>query len=147
MKTKSRASLLVNKSIADLIGSKTNDHICLGRYQAQMLRSLKEVGSVDSIVGFYQATRLGAFLKQPLVEAQAIHQEKLRHGGIVIIHGKFAALGPDLVLNFRSRHFENSPRECVFQGIPLDQSIRRCIQEKQLQHSEVRASRSLGKHV
>jgi hypothetical protein len=59
-----------------------------GRYQGQMLRSLKEVGSGDSVIGFYQATRLGAFLKQPLVEAQAVHQEKLRHGGIVIIHGK-----------------------------------------------------------
>jgi len=58
----------------------------VGRYQGQMLRSLKEVGSVDSVVGFYQATRLGAFLKQPLVEAQAVHQEKLRHGGIVVIH-------------------------------------------------------------
>lgn len=52
-----------------------------------MLRSLSEVGSVDSVVGFYQSARLGAFFKQSLVEAQAIHQEKLRHGGIVIVHG------------------------------------------------------------
>lgn len=57
------------------------------RYQSQMLRSLSEVGSVDSVVGFYQSAKLGAFFKQSLVEAQAIHQEKLRHGGIVIVHG------------------------------------------------------------
>jgi len=56
------------------------------RYQSQMLRSLNEVGSVDGVVGFYQSIKLGAFFKQSLVEAQAIHQEKLRHGGIVIVH-------------------------------------------------------------
>jgi len=56
------------------------------RYQSQMLRSLNEVGSVDSVVGFYQSAKLGAFFKQSLVEAQAIHQEKLRHGGVVIVH-------------------------------------------------------------
>ncbi len=53
-----------------------------------MLRSLKEVQSDDSVVGFYQATTLGAFFNQSLVETQAIHQEKLRHGGVVVIHGK-----------------------------------------------------------
>ncbi|KAG5342395.1 hypothetical protein C0989_002230 [Termitomyces sp. Mn162] len=52
-----------------------------------MLRSLKEVQSDDGVVGFYQATTLGAFFNQTLVDTQAIHQEKLRHGGIVIVHG------------------------------------------------------------
>ncbi|KAG6819449.1 hypothetical protein H0H93_011798 [Arthromyces matolae] len=56
------------------------------RYQASMLRSLKEVQSDDSVVGFYQATTLGAFFNQTLVDTQAIHQDKLRHGGIVIVH-------------------------------------------------------------
>lgn len=42
---------------------------------------------MDSVVGFYQSVKLDAFFKQSLVEAQAIHQEKLRHGGIVIVHG------------------------------------------------------------
>ncbi|KAF8922469.1 translation initiation factor 3 subunit 3 [Mucidula mucida] len=56
------------------------------RYQTSMLRSLKEVQSDDSVVGFYQATTLGAFFNQSLVETQAIHQEKLRHGGVVVIH-------------------------------------------------------------
>ncbi|KAJ7597115.1 translation initiation factor 3 subunit 3 [Mycena floridula] len=56
------------------------------RYQAAMLRSLKEVQSDDTVVGFYQATPLGAFFNQTLVDTQAIHQEKLRHGGIVLVH-------------------------------------------------------------
>ena len=57
------------------------------RYQASMLRSLKEVRSDDSVVGFYQATTSGAFFQQSIVDAQAIHQEKLRQGGVVIVHG------------------------------------------------------------
>ena len=52
-----------------------------------MLRSLKEVHADDSVIGFYQVTSLGAFFNQSLVDTQAIHQEKLRHGGIVIVHG------------------------------------------------------------
>lgn len=52
-----------------------------------MLRSLKEVQADDSVIGFYQVTTQGAFFNQTLVETQAIHQEKLRHGGIVIVHG------------------------------------------------------------
>lgn len=54
-----------------------------------MLRSLKEVQSDDSVVGFYQATSLGSFFNQSLVETQAIHQNKLRHGGIVVVHGRW----------------------------------------------------------
>lgn len=57
------------------------------RYQASMLRSLKEVQVDDSVVGFYQAMSLGSFYSQSLVETQAIHQDKLRHGGVVIVHG------------------------------------------------------------
>jgi len=51
-----------------------------------MLRSLKEVQADDSVVGFYQATSLGAFFNQTLLDTQAIHQDKLRHGGIVVVH-------------------------------------------------------------
>ena len=54
-----------------------------------MLRSLKEVQADDSVVGFYQATTLGAFFHQTLVDAQAVHQDKLRHGGVVVVHGKY----------------------------------------------------------
>ncbi|KIJ21678.1 hypothetical protein PAXINDRAFT_165103 [Paxillus involutus ATCC 200175] len=58
----------------------------IGRYQASMLRSLKEVQGDDNVVGFYQVTTLGAFYNQTLVDTQAIHQERLRHGGVVIVH-------------------------------------------------------------
>ena len=57
------------------------------RYQASMLRSLKEVQADDNVVGFYQAMSLGSFYNQNLVDTQAIQQERLRHGGIVIVHG------------------------------------------------------------
>jgi translation initiation factor 3 subunit H len=52
-----------------------------------MLRALKEVRADDSAVGFYQSTTMGAFFSQTLVDTQAIHQEKIRHGGVVIVHG------------------------------------------------------------
>lgn len=58
----------------------------VARHQAAMLRSLKEVQADDNVVGFYQATLLGAFFTQSLVETQAVHQRVLRHGGVVIVH-------------------------------------------------------------
>jgi len=58
----------------------------VARFQAAMLRSLKEVQADDSVVGFYQAMTLGSFFNQALVDTQAIHQERLRHGGVVIVH-------------------------------------------------------------
>lgn len=71
---------------------KDSELVLEARYQASMLRSLKEVQADDSVVGFYQATTLGAFLNQTLVDTQAIHQDKLRHGGVVIVHGKVEGL-------------------------------------------------------
>jgi translation initiation factor 3 subunit H len=59
----------------------------LARYQASMLRSLKEVQADDAVVGFYQSNTLGAFYKQSFVDLQATHQERLRHGGVVVVHG------------------------------------------------------------
>ncbi|KAL4064903.1 hypothetical protein V8B97DRAFT_1985372 [Scleroderma yunnanense] len=56
------------------------------RYQTSMLRSLREVQGDDNVVGFYQATSLGAFYSQTMIDTQAIHQERLRHGGVVIVH-------------------------------------------------------------
>ena len=54
-----------------------------------MLRALKEVQGDDSVVGFYQAIPLGSFYNQTLVETQAVQQEKLRHGGVVVVHGMY----------------------------------------------------------
>jgi hypothetical protein len=53
-----------------------------------MLRSLKEVQGDDGIVGFYVATPFSAFFTQNLLEMQSVHQERLRQGGIVVVHGQ-----------------------------------------------------------
>ncbi|KAJ8084091.1 hypothetical protein AAF712_000969 [Marasmius tenuissimus] len=58
----------------------------VARYQTSMLRSLKEVQADDGVVGFYQTSSLGAFFSQNLVDTQALHQDKLRHGGVVVVH-------------------------------------------------------------
>lgn len=60
-----------------------------------MLRSLREVQVDDSVVGFYQAMPLGSFYSQTLVETQAVHQDKLRHGGVVVVHGKYRPVWQD----------------------------------------------------
>ena len=74
--------------MSPLVAIKRFTHLFLaGRYQTAMLRALKEVRADDSVVGFYQSTTMGAFFSQTLVDTQAIHQEKLRHGGIVVVHG------------------------------------------------------------
>lgn len=54
-----------------------------------MVRSLAEVQGDDSVVGFYQSTTLGAFFNQTLVELQVLHQEKLRRGGLAVVHGEY----------------------------------------------------------
>lgn len=55
------------------------------KYQRSMIHALKEVQGDENIVGFYQTTSVP--LRQSLVETQATDYEKLRHGGIVIVHG------------------------------------------------------------
>lgn len=81
-----RPSLLVGPCRRGSMDGGTN--VCTSaRYQGSMLRSLKEVQGDDNVVGFYQATTLGAFFNQTLVDTQAIHQERLRHGGVVVVHG------------------------------------------------------------
>ena len=71
-------------------------NLLLARYQGAMLRSLKEVQADDSVIGFYQGMTLGSFFNQTLVDTQAIHQEKLRHGGIVIVHGALHSGPPNV---------------------------------------------------
>jgi hypothetical protein len=61
--------------------------VSAARYQGSMLRSLKEVQGDDGVVGFYIATSTGTFLSSSLVDMQALHQERLRQGGIIIVHG------------------------------------------------------------
>lgn len=92
-----------------------------------MLRSLREVQADDSVVGFYQATTLGAFFNQSLVETQAIHQDKLRHGGVVVIHGQTEPLCIGEMDSPCSRHYKYGARECVFPRLPLDVGVYGCV--------------------
>jgi translation initiation factor 3 subunit H len=68
-----------------------------------MLRSLKEVRADDSVVGFYQSTTMGAFYSQTIIDTQAIHQEKLRQGGVVVLHGIFFLVYKDVRFDNHSR--------------------------------------------
>jgi translation initiation factor 3 subunit H len=52
-----------------------------------MLRQLKEVHADDNVVGFYQSSSMDAFFTKSLVATQASDQDKLRHGGVVLVHG------------------------------------------------------------
>ena len=60
------------------------------KYQATMLRSLRDIQGDDGVVGFYQSAPLGAFFRQSLIEMQAANQTRMRHGGIVLVHGKLS---------------------------------------------------------
>jgi len=87
------------------------------RYQSQMLRSLNEVGSVDGVVGFYQSAKLGAFFKQSLVEAQAVHQEK----------------NSPWRRRDRPRYDGNIPRKRILPCIPFNKTVPRGSPQTQLQ--------------
>ena len=66
-----------------------NVKICIiEKYQRSMIHALKEVQGDENIVGFYQTTSVP--LRQSLVETQATDHERLRHGGIVVVHGMLA---------------------------------------------------------
>jgi hypothetical protein len=66
----------------------TNVGICVvEKYQRNMIHALKEVQGDENIVGFYQTTSVP--LRQSLVETQATDYGRLRHGGIVIVHGAY----------------------------------------------------------
>ncbi|KAG8903847.1 hypothetical protein FRB99_002662 [Tulasnella sp. 403] len=56
------------------------------RYQAQMLRQLAFVSGDTTIVGAYHTVTMGQFYKQTVVDSLVGQLEKIRHGGIVVIH-------------------------------------------------------------
>jgi len=59
------------------------------KYQRSMIHMLKEVQGDENIVGFYQTTSVP--LRQSLVDTQATDYDRLRHGGIVIVHDPLQA--------------------------------------------------------
>lgn len=98
-----------------------------------MLRSLKEVQGDDNVVGFYQATALGAFFNQTLIDTQAIHQERLRHGGVVIVHGDLISrAGQVAEIDVVDRCFANSTGECVVPGVQTDSFVYGRVQAGEL---------------
>jgi translation initiation factor 3 subunit H len=62
-----------------------------------MIHALKEVQGDENIVGFYQTTSVP--LRQSFVDTQATDYQKLRHGGIVIVHGAFRSFVPTFRLS------------------------------------------------
>lgn len=52
-----------------------------------MLRVLKEANYDDNVVGFYQSTTLGTFMRQSWINTQIARHETLRQGGIALVHG------------------------------------------------------------
>ena len=107
-----------------------------------MLRSLKEVQSDDSIVGFYQSTTLGAFFSQSLVETLATQREKLRRGGVVIVHGKYNVFSFHLIrraawLTRQDRYISDSTGECSISGLSFDVNFSGSPQGRKVQYTEV----------
>ena len=100
-----------------------------------MLRSLKEVQADDSVIGFYQGMTLGSFFNQTLVDTQAIHQDRLRHGGVVIVHGAYNSVPRTCLCMFQraschNRHLADRTRERVFPGVPAHEGVPRRLQEE-----------------
>ncbi|KAJ2556859.1 hypothetical protein EV175_001723 [Coemansia sp. RSA 1933] len=55
-------------------------------YQIEMIQSLREVNVDSSSVGWYQSTRLGDFMQQPLLDVQASYQASPSNPSVVLIH-------------------------------------------------------------
>ncbi|KAI8319048.1 hypothetical protein GQ54DRAFT_293453 [Martensiomyces pterosporus] len=55
-------------------------------YQIEMIQCLREVNVDSSSVGWYQSTRLGDFMQQPLLDVQASYQASPNNSSVVLIH-------------------------------------------------------------
>lgn len=99
---------------------------------------------MDSVVGFYQSVKLDAFFKQSLVEAQAVHQEKIRHGGIVIVHGMKQRRFPPQATNSVPRYNDHISGKRIFPCFPSNETFRRGVSKTQLQLCKVTSRRSRG---
>ncbi|KAJ2859801.1 hypothetical protein GGH94_005903 [Coemansia aciculifera] len=55
-------------------------------YQIEMIQCLREVNVDSSSVGWYQSTRLGDFMQQPLLDVQASYQASPSTSSVVLIH-------------------------------------------------------------
>lgn len=55
-------------------------------YQTEMIQCLREVNVDSSSVGWYQSTRLGDFMQQPLLDVQASYQASPTNSTVVLVH-------------------------------------------------------------
>ncbi len=60
----------------------------------QMLRQLSFVSGDTSVVGSYHTVSLGQFYKQSVVESLVNQMERVRHGGVALVHGQFCFSWP-----------------------------------------------------
>lgn len=88
-----------------------------------MLRSLKEVNNEDSVIGFYQATSMGSFYTHGLIDTQTLYQEKLRNGGIVIVHGSPLIYELDRSLMFFPDITQSSKGNASFRAFRLSKAF------------------------
>jgi len=89
-----------------------------GRYQAAMLRALKDIQRDDQPVGFYQTCRFGAFLSGGFIELATRHGQ-LRHGGIAVIHGE-RQIERLIGAEFRSRCDTECAGACEFESVQIE---------------------------
>ena len=135
-----------------LLQINANMNLCVvEKYQRSMIHALKEVQGDENIVGFYQTTSVP--LRQSLVETQATDYGKLRHGGIVIVHGASGflvhAYNPIIIrvavmrrytimiLTMLFRPFASQPWYRVLPRLPTDTKFPSCAQTKKVYDAEV----------
>jgi translation initiation factor 3 subunit H len=63
------------------------------KYQADMLRSLREVNVDCNIVGWYQSTYMGSFLNETVVEAQFVYQSEIPKSVVIVYDPVQASVG------------------------------------------------------
>jgi translation initiation factor 3 subunit H len=89
-----------------------------------MLRSLREVQGDDGVVGFYIATHAGAFFSSTFLDMQTAHQERLRQGGVVVVHGgcPFALLRAPLISHLPLDTAQTKRGNAAFRAFRLTKS-------------------------
>lgn len=58
------------------------------QYQRKMLGALRDVKGSHSVVGYYHAVSLGQLYKNAVVDSLVNGVDKIRHGGVVVVHGE-----------------------------------------------------------
>lgn len=84
---KTKPPNLLHKVFLHPLQEKLDEHLSTAKYQRTIIHALKEVQGDENIVGFYQTTSVP--MRQSLIESQTFDHERLRQGGIVVVHGNW----------------------------------------------------------